>query len=270
MSFGALSSSEFPTVESAIVYPVASCSGAHLDRGERMNITSKGPQYDGEWMVVDLDWKPLKNKHNLSKLSGVRPSFADDDDHLLLDAENMETHALSLTPEGINRHEMVLSGQRQVVTVIPGASHWMSDYLHSNVNVVQRIVTPDQYHWNPVANVIGVSNETLSTVDQLIYDSRILNCCRPHLVFSGGKAMQQNDRGPIRIGSSQLERVSRQKVWLGGSVILDAMMGETRLGLVLLTDSSVAELVCAENFAVRKGGVIQIGDPVISAESDEE
>jgi uncharacterized protein len=222
-----------PKVSSLYIYPVKSCAGIEM---KSVKITSRGPQYDREWMLIDASSKIFLSQRVLPLMAKIQTRLT-------------TTHMILGIPEGAPETAPQTNGalrEFQFSLAAPDAARptldvqvWndtcaaydegdevakaLTDFLGSpGVRLVrmaenfQRLV-PEKYNQQPGSHVsfadafsfMLMTTESLADLNSKLSTGNSpsvpMNRFRPNIVVSGGAPYEEDSWRNIKIGAIRFQ-----------------------------------------------------------------
>ncbi len=181
-----------PTLHSIFIYPIKSLAGIAVNQS---TVTKTGLKYDRKWMIVDKQ-KQFLSQRSLPTMTLIKTRITDQ--HLIVSAPDYPELFLSLEGPGWTKVLDVTIWQDQcaALPVSKEADQWLSDFLHTNCQLVYQpessIRTVDQNYaqindqtsFSDDFPFLIISEASLALLNQQMDLSLTMQRFRPNLVIS--------------------------------------------------------------------------------------
>ncbi len=198
-------------IESLHFYPVKSCAGLTVDE---LEISSRGPLYDREWMIVKAATGEFLTQRQQQKLALVKPTIT--------------SRALTLSIPGHGEVDAPFEGDFPLKDVTvwkdlcraelpsPLASQALSDYLGEQVELVRidpdfRRLIPEKYGFASAHTgfadqfpILLVNLDSLAELNSRLGSAVPIDRFRANIVISGAGEFAEDGWKDIRVGDLEM------------------------------------------------------------------
>lgn len=203
-----------PRLARIYTYPVKSCGGVALERGE---LGDRGLRHDRRWMLVDCEGRFLSQRR-LPRMALISVSLAAE--ALLLEAPGMSTLALPLQPTpdelGARLPVRVFDDVTEGAAAGAEADRWFGEFLGLGCRLVYMpddVVRPVDTRYAQEGDRVGFadgfplllfSEASLADLNSRLPEPVAEDRFRPNLVVSGCEAFAEDGWRRLRIGEVDL------------------------------------------------------------------
>lgn len=254
------------------IYPVKSCGGTALTRGE---IGATGFRNDRRWLVVDRDWN-FVTQREIARMALIQPS--------------VDARALRLSAPEVGAFEVPVDqpGRRVGVTIwkdsgVGGLDQgdavagWLSDFLHQSVRLVRfdddYFRQVDQRYAPRASDQVGfadgypfllISEESLADLNTRLAEPLPMNRFRPNIVVRGAEPYAEDGWRVIRIGGLEFDLVKLcARCAITTTDQVTAKRGKEPLRtLATYRQGPKGAPLFGQNVIHRSAGAISVGDAV--------
>ncbi|WP_296699167.1 MOSC N-terminal beta barrel domain-containing protein [Algoriphagus sp.] len=261
------------TVQDIFIYPIKSLGGVRL---EEAWAEEKGLQYDRRWMLVSEDGNFISQRE-YPYLALLQIAIAHDS-LLVFDKKNRSSQIRIPFEQFLDEKIEVTIWDDQVTAVKVGTEfdRWFSEKLGINVFLVKMPETT----LRKVDPKYAKNGETVSFADGMPYliigqsslddlNSKLenpvpMNRFRPNIVFSGGKAFDEDKMYSIRIGDLEFSIIKPCARCVLTTVDQNSgKKGKEPLKTLSSYRTSNNKVLFGQNMVAMSVGKIYVGDPII-------
>ena len=204
------------------VYPIKSCKGVFL---KNLHITSRGPKWDRNWILIDSDGKFISQR-NFPSLSQIEVEIKEEQ----LRFGNSEVGHYQIDFEAqssaLKQHFKIWEKECYGVEADLRASEWFSSFLRtkcklissfeSNFDSFSRLSSEKRMHRAKLVYADGyplllISEESLNHLNEQLVNSKLpsvtMERFRPNVVVRGLDAHGEDNLGNFKIGNLNMSAV---------------------------------------------------------------
>lgn len=261
------------TIQDILIYPIKSLGGVRL---EEAWVEEKGFQYDRRWMLVKEDGTFISQRE-FPQLALFQIAMAHDS-LLVFDKRDRSSQIRIPFKQVLDEKIKVSIWDDQVIAVRVGSEfdQWFSKKLSTKVLLVKM---PEKT-LRKVDPKYAKNGETVSFADGMPYliigqsslddlNSRLenpvpMNRFRPNIVFSGGKAFDEDKMNSIRIGDLDFSIIKPCARCVLTTVDQDSgKKGKEPLKTLSSYRTNNNKVLFGQNMVAMNKGKINVGDPLI-------
>lgn len=261
------------TIQDIFIYPIKSLGGVRL---EEAWVEEKGFQHDRRWMLVMEDGTFITQREH-PDLSLLQVVIAHDS--LMVFDKKDRSKQIRIPFEQISDEEIEVTVWDDIITAVKVGKEydsWFSEKLGFKVFLVKmpettlRKVNP-KYAKNgeSVSFADGmpyliIGQSSLNELNSRLEKPVLMNRFRPNIVFSGGKAFDEDQMLSIRIGDLDFSLIKPCARCVLTTVDQDSgKKGKEPLKTLASYRSFGNKILFGQNMVAMSKGKIKVGDPMI-------
>ncbi|WP_186756090.1 MOSC domain-containing protein [Echinicola salinicaeni] len=260
-------------IQDIYIYPIKSLGGIRLQESE---VLTKGFKWDRRWMLVDEQGTFLSQR-SLHHMALLQVDLQENGLKVFHKTKQDQYINIPFTPETDDFIQVQVWGDSLLGQIVSTkANQWFSEVLNINC---QLIFMPED-SFRPIEEKYSVDNETVSFADAMPYlligqgslddlNSRLENPVpmerfRPNLVFSGGKAFQEDDWSNIQIGDCSFKITKPCARCVLTTVDQNTgLKGKEPLKTLSAYRRKNNKVLFGQNLISLKNGTVKVGDELI-------